>query len=59
MMTKSKGIDIIINLLNGEAFLASFRALADHGKFFHFSKSDMKNQGSIGTEIIYAIQTQI
>lgn len=48
MMTKSKGIDLILNFLNGEAFQAAFRTMADHGKFFHFSKSDMKNSVKIG-----------
>lgn len=48
MTTKSKGIDFVINLSAGEAFDAALRALAKHGKFFHFTKSDMKNQKNIG-----------
>lgn len=48
MMTNSKGIDLVLNFLNGEAFQAAFRTIAYHGKFFHFSKSDMKTYGNIG-----------
>jgi fatty acid synthase len=44
----SKGIDFILNFLSGEAFQAAFRTIAYHGKFFHFSKSDMKNYEKIG-----------
>eukprot|EP00102_Acyrthosiphon_pisum_P016442 XP_008187406.1 PREDICTED: fatty acid synthase-like [Acyrthosiphon pisum] len=51
MITKSKGIDIILNFLNGNAFQAAFRALAFFGNLFHFSKSDMKNQRHLGTRI--------
>lgn len=47
-MTRAKGIDIIFNFLNGDAFEAAFRALADHGKFFNFSKSDMKTDKNLG-----------
>lgn len=48
MMTKSKGVDIIFNFLSGEAFQTAFRAVADHGMFFNFSRSDMKNQRYLG-----------
>lgn len=48
MMTKSKGIDFILNFLSGDAFYVAFRVLALHGKFFNFSKSDIKNHGNIG-----------
>lgn len=50
-MTKSKGIDFILNFLNGDAFYAAFRALAYHGKFFNFSKSDMINHRNIGNYV--------
>lgn len=48
----SKGIDVILNFLSGEAFQAAFRTTAYHGKFFHFSKSDMKNYENIGKYLI-------
>ncbi|XP_060835401.1 fatty acid synthase-like [Rhopalosiphum padi] len=51
MITKSKGIDFILNFLSGESFEASFRTLAKHGSFFNFSKADMKNQKYLGTRI--------
>uniref|UniRef100_A0A2H8TDM0 Fatty acid synthase n=1 Tax=Melanaphis sacchari TaxID=742174 RepID=A0A2H8TDM0_9HEMI len=51
MITKSRGIDFILNFLSGESFEAAFRALASHGSFFNFSKSDMKNQRYIGMRI--------
>jgi NADPH:quinone reductase-like Zn-dependent oxidoreductase len=53
MITKSKGIDFILNFLSGESFEASFRTLAKHGSFFNFSKSDMKNQKYLGKQILY------
>jgi len=49
MITKSKGVDFILNFLSGESFEAAFRALAMHGCFFNFSKSDMKNQKYLST----------
>lgn len=48
MITKSKGIDFILNFLSGESFEAAFRTLTMFGNFFHFSKSDMKNQRHLG-----------
>ncbi|XP_029343545.1 fatty acid synthase [Acyrthosiphon pisum] len=51
MITKSKGIDCILNFLSGEPFYAAIRAFAKHGKFFNFSKSDMKKQRYLGTRI--------
>lgn len=51
-MTKSKGIDLILNFLSGEAFQAAFRTMADHGKFVNFSKSDMKNSVKMGIKTI-------
>jgi len=48
MISKSKGIDLILNLLSGEAFQAALRALSDHGMFFTFSKSDMIKKENIG-----------
>ncbi|XP_026822789.1 fatty acid synthase-like, partial [Rhopalosiphum maidis] len=51
MITKSKGIDFILNFLSGKSFEASFRTLAKHGSFFNFSKADMKNQKYLGTRI--------
>lgn len=48
MMTKGKGVDIIFNFLSGEAFEAAFNTVADHGKFFNFSKSDMKTHRNLG-----------
>ncbi|KAF0755952.1 fatty acid synthase-like isoform X1 [Aphis craccivora] len=51
MITKSKGIDFILNFLSGESFEAAFRAIAMHGSFFNFSKSDMKNQKNLRTRI--------
>lgn len=48
MMTKGKGIDFILNFLSGEAFESAFRAVADHGMFYNFSKSDMKNRRYLG-----------
>jgi len=60
MITKSKGIDIILNFLNGNAFQAAFRALASFGNLFHFSKSDMKNQRHLGNlTIVDTIQYNI
>lgn len=47
-MTKSKGIDFVLNLLSGEAFHAAFQTIAYHGKFFHLSKSDLNNYGRFG-----------
>ncbi|CAH1725990.1 unnamed protein product [Aphis gossypii] len=51
MITKSKGIDFILNFLSGESFEAAFRTLTMFGNFFHFSKSDMKNQRHLGTRV--------
>ncbi|CAI6347084.1 unnamed protein product [Macrosiphum euphorbiae] len=51
MITKSKGIDCILNFLSGESLYAAIRAFAKHGKFFNFSKSDMKKQRYLGTRI--------
>jgi len=48
MITKSKGIDFVLNFLSGESFQAAFRAIAMSGKFFHFSKSDLKNRRYLG-----------
>lgn len=48
MITKSKGIDYILNFLSGEGFQAAFRTIAYHGKFFHFSESDLRNSVNIG-----------
>jgi len=53
MMTKSKGIDLVLNFLSGELFQAAFRTIAYHGKFFHFSKSDMKTYGNIGKSTLF------
>jgi len=55
MITKSKGIDFILNFLSGESFEAAFRTMAVFGNLFHFSKSDMKNQRHLGnlTTIFY------
>lgn len=52
MITKAKGIDIILNFLSGESFQAAFCIIAVFGNFFHFSKSDMKNQRHLGKLII-------
>ncbi|VVC44020.1 Acyl transferase/acyl hydrolase/lysophospholipase,Acyl transferase,Malonyl-CoA [Cinara cedri] len=51
LITKAKGIDIILNFLSGEAYQCALRTLAKHGKFFHFSKSDIKNQENLETRI--------
>ncbi|XP_016657076.1 fatty acid synthase isoform X4 [Acyrthosiphon pisum] len=51
MITKSKGIDCILNFLSGESFYAAVRALAAHGNFFNFSKLDMKKQRYLGSRI--------
>lgn len=48
LLTKSKGVDLILNCSSGKAFRAALRALAYHGKFFNFSKSDMRNHENIG-----------
>lgn len=48
MLTRAKGIDIIFNFLSGEALEAALRTLADHGKMFNFSKSDMKTHRNLG-----------
>lgn len=56
-MTRSRGIDYILNFLSGDAFHAAFRSLACHGKFFNFSKSDMKNHGAIGNYYAQAFAT--
>jgi len=53
MITKSKGIDFILNFLSGESFEAAFRAIAMHGSFFNFSKSDMKNQKNLSKQTYY------
>jgi len=53
MVTKSKGIDCILNFLSGESFNAAIRAFAKHGKFFNFSKSDMKKQRYLGNCTIF------
>ncbi|XP_050438841.1 fatty acid synthase-like [Adelges cooleyi] len=51
MVTKSIGIDQILNFLEGDGLQASIRSIADHGKLFHFSKSDMLKQENMGTRI--------
>ncbi|VVC29220.1 Hypothetical protein CINCED_3A006213 [Cinara cedri] len=51
MITEANGVDFILNFLDGKAFQAAFRAIAKHGKFFHFSKADMSNRGRLGTRI--------
>lgn len=48
LMTKSKGINIVLNFLSGEAFQTAFRTISNHGKFFHLSNSDLKNYRSLG-----------
>lgn len=48
MITKSKGIEFILNFLSGEAYQCALRSLAKHGKFFQFSKSDIKNHENLG-----------
>lgn len=48
MATKSKGMDIILNFLSGEAFRAAYRTIGFAGQFFHFSKSDLNNYKKMG-----------
>lgn len=48
LLTKSKNVDFILNFLSGDAFHVALRVLADHGKFFNFSKSMMRNQDKMG-----------
>jgi len=51
-------MDVIINCLEGDDFYATFRVIADHGKFFQLTKSDMKKKYKMGTTILYnSIQT--
>ncbi|XP_050423058.1 fatty acid synthase-like [Adelges cooleyi] len=51
MINKSIGIDRVLNFLEGDGLQASIRSIADHGKLFHFSKSDMIKQENMGTRI--------
>lgn len=50
MMTKSRGMNIVLNFLSGNAFLAALRTLGNNGEFYNFSKTDMKNQLNIGID---------
>jgi len=51
-------MDVIINCLEGDDFHATFRVIADHGKFFQLTKSDMKKKYKMGITILYnSIQT--
>jgi hypothetical protein len=42
-------MNVIINCLDGEDFHATVRVIADHGKFFQLTKSDMKKEYKMGT----------
>lgn len=50
MITKSRGIDFILNFLSGNDLYAATRSVSKGGQIFEFTKSDMKNQASLGIE---------
>ncbi|XP_022162608.1 fatty acid synthase-like [Myzus persicae] len=47
LMANNK-MNVIINCLEGEDFHATVRVIADHGKFFQLTKSDMKKKYKMG-----------
>ncbi|XP_025423656.1 fatty acid synthase-like [Sipha flava] len=47
LMANNK-MNVIINCLDGEDFHATVRVIADHGKFFQLTKSDMKKEYKMG-----------
>ncbi|XP_025202615.1 fatty acid synthase-like [Melanaphis sacchari] len=47
LMANNK-MNVIINCLDGEDFHATIRVIADHGKFFQLTKSDMKKKYKMG-----------
>lgn len=53
MITKSKGIDCVLNLSSGESFYAAVQVIAKFGKMFNFATSDTKKQRYLGNFTIY------
>jgi len=53
MITKSKGVNLVLNFLNGEGLQAALRSLTNcSGEFINFSKSDMKTNEKLGKLIL-------
>jgi len=48
LLMANKKMNVIINCLDGYDFYASLRVIADHGKFFQLTKTDMKKNYKLG-----------
>nr|XP_027194954.1 fatty acid synthase-like [Dermatophagoides pteronyssinus] len=48
MMTKSRGVDVILNSLTGDKLYASLRCLATNGRFLEIGKLDMQMNSTLG-----------